>query len=78
MTSKLVIRESELPRPVTSSILTLRIMMTSSSVIIPYRMVQQDGHYNKVFIFLDSNLEEQKVALITPRVCNDFFIKIPP
>ena len=36
MTSKLVIRESESPRPVASSILISR--MTSSSVIIPYIM----------------------------------------
>ena len=34
MTSKLVIRESESPRPAASSILISR--MTSSSVIIPY------------------------------------------
>ena len=36
MTSKLVIRESELPRPAASSILISR--MTSSSVIIPYKI----------------------------------------
>ena len=36
MTSKLVIRESESPRPAASSILISR--MTSSSVIIPYGM----------------------------------------
>ena len=36
MTSKLVIRESESPRPASSSILISR--MTSSSVIIPYRI----------------------------------------
>ena len=37
MTSKLVIRESESPRPSASSILILR--MTSSSVIIPYWLI---------------------------------------
>ena len=39
MTSKLVIRESESPRPVASSILSSR--MTSSSVIIPYIMTEE-------------------------------------
>ena len=37
MTSKLVIRESESPRPAASSILILR--MTSNSVIIPYWII---------------------------------------
>ena len=40
MTSKLVIRESESPRPAASSILISR--MTSSSVIIPYRAIFLD------------------------------------
>ena len=39
MTSKLVIRESESPRPAASSILISR--MTSSSAIIPYRILHQ-------------------------------------
>ena len=41
MTPKLVIRESESPRPAASSILISR--MTSSSVIIPYILSQMQG-----------------------------------
>ena len=46
MTSKLVIRESELPRSAASSILISR--MTSSSVIIPYIFVYANSQYERI------------------------------
>ena len=50
MTSKLIIRESESRRPAASSILISR--MTSSSIIIPYRI-----HTSELFLCLKSLLK---------------------
>ena len=68
MTSKLVIRESESPRPAASSILISG--MTSSSVIIPYIIIfwayYGDNHSGKVSLSESTRSENDKNNDIRP------------
>ena len=75
MTSKLVIRESESPRPAASSILISR--MTSSSVIIPYLMIHCNFFIDLNTLIWFKRLQKQEVVTMAKRLSLKFSLNLP-